>query len=57
MLAEALEMAAELAGFGAKREAFRGIKMSLYREYILMCETSENDIYTYYSLKRLHESL
>lgn len=50
-------MGEKLAEFGAKRLAFRGIKMSLYREYILMCETSENDIYTYYSLKRLHESL
>ena len=57
MLEEAMKMGGKLAVFGATRNAFRGIKMSLYGKYISMCETSENDIYTYYSLKRLHETL
>jgi hypothetical protein len=57
VLDEALKMAKKLAVFGSKRNAFRGIKMALYEKYILMCETSENDFYTYYSLKRLHENL
>ena len=50
-------MAQKLTIFGSKRNAFRGIKMTLYGKYIKMSETSENDIYTYYSLKRLHETL
>jgi hypothetical protein len=50
-------MGGELATYGSKRNAFRGIKMTLYGKFIRMAETSENDIYSYYSLKRLHETL
>ena len=44
-------MAEKLTVFGSKRLAYQGIKMSLYRDEIIMAESSERDMFSYQAMK------
>lgn len=52
-----MKMAEKLTVFGSKRNAYKGIKMSLYRDEILMAEASERDVYSYMAMKNFKGKL
>ena len=50
-------MAESLTVYGSKRLAYQGIKMSLYKDQILMAESSERDVFSYQAMKTFRGKL
>lgn len=57
VMPKALELAKNMAILGNNRTAYEGIKMSMYRDYIKITESSERDIYSRMAMMKFRQNL